>query len=72
MPRSYDMAAEYPCSVAEVYGAFAEKAYWLERLEKSGCDAVSLDKLTVWISAPPRRSASTGCPVSSARCTPVT
>ncbi len=41
------MAAHYPCSVAEVYGAFADKAYWLERLEKSGCDAVSLDTLTV-------------------------
>ena len=41
------MAAEYPCSVAEVYGAFAEKTYWLERLEKSGCDAVSLDTLAV-------------------------
>jgi hypothetical protein len=47
MPRSYDMAAEYGCSVSEVHGALADKAYWLERLEKSGCDAATLDSLTV-------------------------
>lgn len=40
------MAAEYACSVAEVHGAFADEAYWLERLAKSGCDDASLDTLT--------------------------
>lgn len=39
------MAAEYACSVAEVHGAFADEAYWLARLAKSGCDDVSLDAL---------------------------
>lgn len=46
MPRSYDMAADYGCGVAQVYAAFADKTYWLERLEKSGCDAVVLNELT--------------------------
>lgn len=41
------MAAEYGCSVAQVLGAFADKTYWLERLEKSGCDVVALDSLTI-------------------------
>jgi Protein of unknown function (DUF2505) len=41
------MAAEYGCSVALVHGAFADKTYWLERLDKSGCDAVTLDALTL-------------------------
>lgn len=41
------MAAEYGCSVDQVHGAFADKTYWLERLEKSGCDAASLDALSV-------------------------
>ncbi|MBJ7463733.1 MAG: DUF2505 domain-containing protein [Mycolicibacterium sp.] len=47
MPRSYDMAAEYRCSVTQVHGAFADEAYWLERLEKSGCDVATLDALTI-------------------------
>ncbi|MGW0161989.1 DUF2505 domain-containing protein [Mycobacterium sp. NPDC003323] len=45
MPRTYDMAAAYGCSVAELLDAFTVEAYWIERLEKSGCDAVSLDEL---------------------------
>ncbi|KRD06065.1 hypothetical protein ASE48_15110 [Mycobacterium sp. Root265] len=47
MPRSYDMAAEYGCGVAQVHGAFADEAYWLERLAKSGCDVATLDALTI-------------------------
>ena len=41
------MAAEYGCDVARVHGAFADEAYWRERLEKSGCDVATLDALTV-------------------------
>ncbi|MGA9374591.1 MAG: DUF2505 domain-containing protein [Mycobacterium sp.] len=47
MPRSYDLAADYGCSVALVHGAFADKTYWLERLEASGCDAATLDYLAI-------------------------
>lgn len=43
------MAAEYACSVAQVHGAFADEAYWLERLEKSGCDVATLDALTTGV-----------------------
>jgi len=41
------MAAEYRCSVTQVHSAFADEAYWLERLEKSGCDVATLDALTI-------------------------
>ena len=40
------MAAEYGCGVAQVHEAFSDEAYWLERLEKSGCDVARLDVLT--------------------------
>ncbi|MGU3501274.1 DUF2505 domain-containing protein [Mycobacterium sp. C31M] len=45
MPRSFDLAATYGCSVAEVLTAFSDKRYWLKRLELSGCDETSLDVL---------------------------
>ncbi|QVI27722.1 DUF2505 domain-containing protein [Mycolicibacterium neoaurum] len=45
MPRTHDMAAAYGCSVAQLFEAFTDRTYWLERLEKSGCDAVNLDEL---------------------------
>ncbi|MDO3400571.1 DUF2505 domain-containing protein [Mycolicibacterium neoaurum] len=45
MPRTHDMAAAYGCSVTELFEAFTDRTYWLERLEKSGCDAVNLDEL---------------------------
>lgn len=32
--------------MTQVHGAFADDGYWLERLEKSGCDATNLDALT--------------------------
>lgn len=46
MPRTHDMAAAYGCSVAQLFEAFSDRTYWIERLEKSGCDAVNLDELT--------------------------
>ncbi len=45
MPRSFDLAATYEYTAAEVHAAFSEKQYWLARLEKSGCDEISLDVL---------------------------
>jgi hypothetical protein len=47
MPRSFDMAAEYEGSVDEVYRAFGDERYWLERLTRSGADETSLDSMTV-------------------------
>ncbi|MHA3023790.1 DUF2505 domain-containing protein [Mycobacterium sp. BMJ-28] len=45
MPRSFDLAATYECSAAQILAAFSEKQYWLTRLEKSGCAQTSLDVL---------------------------
>ncbi|MCX2710583.1 DUF2505 domain-containing protein [Mycolicibacterium sp. J2] len=45
MPRSFDLAATYEHTAADVLAAFSEKQYWLARLEKSGCDEISLDVL---------------------------
>jgi hypothetical protein len=45
MPRSFDLAATYEYTAADVLAAFSEKQYWLARLEKSGCDEISLDVL---------------------------
>ena len=45
MPRSFDLAAAYGCSAAQVLTAFSDKQYWLTRLELSGCDETSLDVL---------------------------
>jgi Protein of unknown function (DUF2505) len=47
MPRSFDMAAEYEGTVDEVYRAFGDERYWLERLTRSGADETSLDSMTV-------------------------
>ncbi len=41
------MAAEYGGSVEQVYRAFCDEQYWLERLADSGADDYSLDSMTV-------------------------
>jgi hypothetical protein len=46
MPRSFDMAAEYDGTVAQVHHAFADEGYWLERLAQSGADTTTLDSIT--------------------------
>ena len=45
MPRSFDMAAEYEGSVEQVYQAFSDQTYWLERLADSGADKATLDSM---------------------------
>ncbi|OBF28697.1 DUF2505 domain-containing protein [Mycobacterium sp. ACS4331] len=47
MARSFDLAAEYPGSVAEVHSALSDRQYWLSRLADSGADDAVLDALTV-------------------------
>jgi hypothetical protein len=47
MPRSFDMAAEYQGSVEQVYAAFSDESYWLERLADSGADEATLDSMEV-------------------------
>ena len=45
MPRTFDMAAEYHCSVEQVYRAFSDERYWLARLAGSGADKTTLDAM---------------------------
>ncbi|OMB77937.1 MULTISPECIES: DUF2505 domain-containing protein [Mycolicibacterium] len=47
MPRSFDMASDYPGSVEQVHRAFADERYWRARLADSGADDTSLDALNV-------------------------
>jgi hypothetical protein len=46
MPRSFDMAAEYEGTVAQVHQAFRDERYWLARLAGSGADKATLDSMT--------------------------
>ena len=47
MPRSFDLAAEYPRSIEQVHSVFSDEEYWLARLADSGADTASLDSLAV-------------------------
>ncbi|OBC11621.1 hypothetical protein A5784_34500 [Mycobacterium sp. 852013-50091_SCH5140682] len=47
MPRSFDMATEYPATVERVHQAFRSEQYWRARLANFGADDATLDKLTV-------------------------
>jgi hypothetical protein len=41
------MSAEYGGTVTQVYGAFGDRQYWLDRLADSGADEATLDSMTV-------------------------
>ena len=45
MPRSFDMAAEYEGTVAQVHRAFSDEEYWMVRLSDSGADHATLDEM---------------------------
>ncbi|MCV7421187.1 DUF2505 domain-containing protein [Mycobacterium yunnanensis] len=45
MPRSFDMAADYDGTVAQIHEAFADENYWLARLAESGADEATLDSI---------------------------
>jgi hypothetical protein len=47
MPRSFDMATEYPATVEQVHKAFCSEQYWRARLARFGGDDAALDQLTV-------------------------
>lgn len=47
MPRSFDMAADYDGGVEQVFEAFGDRQYWLDRLEQSGSDEATLDSMAV-------------------------
>jgi Protein of unknown function (DUF2505) len=47
MPRSFDMAADYPGSVEQVHRAFSDEQYWLARLADSGADDATLDSMEI-------------------------
>lgn len=46
MPQSFDVSFDSPASVEQVYSAFAQKDYWLARLEAFG-GSKTLDSFTV-------------------------
>ncbi|HET9875180.1 MAG TPA: DUF2505 domain-containing protein, partial [Mycobacterium sp.] len=46
MPRSFDVSADSPASVAQVHDAFGEEDYWLARLAAFGGER-TLDSLVV-------------------------
>lgn len=46
MPRSFDLSADYPVDVEQVFAAFGDQRYWLTRLADSGADSATLDALT--------------------------
>lgn len=43
MPRSFDMATDYPATVEQVHRALCDEKYWLARLAESGADEIRLD-----------------------------
>jgi len=45
MPRSFDMATDYDCSVEQVHRVLRDKNYWLARLADSGADEARLDSI---------------------------
>ncbi|MGH3724024.1 MAG: DUF2505 domain-containing protein [Mycobacterium sp.] len=45
MARSFDLSVEYSAAVEQVHAAFADEAYWSERLADSGADTATLDSL---------------------------
>jgi hypothetical protein len=45
MPRSFDMATDYDCSVDQVHRVLRDKKYWLARLADSGADEARLDAI---------------------------
>lgn len=45
MARSFDLSVEYSATVEQVHAAFADEAYWNERLAGSGADTATLDSL---------------------------
>ena len=46
MPRSFDMATDYPGTVDQVHAAFCDKQYWEARLAESGADEWTLEAFT--------------------------
>ena len=46
MPRSFDLAVEFPASVEQVHSAFSDEDYWLARLAAFG-GSNTLDSLIV-------------------------
>ncbi|MCE9517033.1 MAG: DUF2505 domain-containing protein [Mycobacterium sp.] len=47
MPRSFDMATDYPAGVEQVYRALSDERYWQARLADSGADEATLERLVV-------------------------
>jgi hypothetical protein len=47
MPRSFDMATDYPAGVEQVYRALSDERYWQARLADSGADEATLEQLVV-------------------------
>ncbi|MEU9805234.1 DUF2505 domain-containing protein [Mycobacterium sp. NPDC050853] len=45
MARSFDLSVEYSATVEQVHSAFADEAYWNQRLADSGADTATLDSL---------------------------
>jgi hypothetical protein len=47
MPRSFDMATDYECTVQQVHEAFCDRQYWTARLAASGVDDWTLNSFQV-------------------------
>jgi hypothetical protein len=47
MPRPFDVSAETPATVEQIYSAFGDQQYWLARLAAYGGDTMTLDSLVV-------------------------
>ncbi|HEU4362101.1 MAG TPA: DUF2505 domain-containing protein, partial [Mycobacterium sp.] len=47
MPRTFTVSTQYRVGVDDVFAAFADQRYWLERLADSGADAATLDSMTI-------------------------
>lgn len=47
MPRSFDIATDYPTGVGQVYKALSDEHYWRSRLADSGAHEATLERLAV-------------------------
>jgi hypothetical protein len=47
MPLPFDVSAETPASVEQIYSAFGDQQYWLARLAAYGGDTMTLDSWAV-------------------------